>query len=230
MNDDYYENLQRVNPGFGKPRFSKIEIKHILISILVLALAFTLLYRNNYSVLLFFEYNLGNNLKYVGLFGMCLILVLVSFLFHEFGHKFVAQRFGLWSEFRMWPAGLVLTIVTSLLGFLFASPGAVMIAGNMDKSMNGKVSIAGPAVNIVLAAIGIVGILLTNYSGWVIFFLLLANLNAFLALFNLIPLPPLDGSKILPWNTVVWVVAIAIAAVELIYLWNFLPPLYWGTI
>ena len=80
MNDRYYDNLQRVNPGFGKPRFSRMEIRDILISVVVLAIAFTLLYRNS-SILGFFEYHLGSDMKYVGLFGLCFVLVVVSFLF-----------------------------------------------------------------------------------------------------------------------------------------------------
>ncbi|MBR4685394.1 MAG: site-2 protease family protein [Candidatus Methanomethylophilaceae archaeon] len=155
---------------------------------------------------------------YIVLFLFCLVLVVVSFLFHEFGHKFMAQKFGLWSEYRMWPAGLGITLVTSLLGFLFASPGAVVIMGNMDKEMNGKVSIAGPIVNIVLCVIGIVVFSLTTNTLTYIFFFMLANINAILALFNLIPIPPLDGSKIFAWNKVIWGIAIAIAAAEFILL------------
>ncbi|MBE6527566.1 MAG: Zn-dependent protease [Thermoplasmata archaeon] len=171
---------------------------------------------------------MGESSKYLGLFGLCFILVIVSFLFHEFGHKFVAQKHGLWSEFRMWPLGLGLTLLTAFLGFLFASPGAVYIYGNMDRNTNGKVSIAGPVVNIVLSAIGIAGCLLCNHSGAVVFFYLLAQLNAFLAAFNLLPIAPLDGSKILPWKKEVWIAAFAIAALELIYIMFAMPDLYWA--
>ena len=154
--------------------------------------------------------------------------VIFSFLLHEFGHKFTAQRAGLWSEYRMFPVGLVITLVSSFLGFLFASPGAVYIRGNMDDRTNGKVSIAGPIVNIILAAVGIAGCLAFNYSAMVVPMLLLANLNAFLAVFNLLPIPPLDGSKIFRWNIGIWIVTIAIAAVELIYVLKFMPTLYWA--
>ena len=140
----------------------------------------------------------------------------------------MAQRFGLWSEFRMWPMGLVLTFVTSLFGFLFASPGAVVIAGNVDAERNGKISIAGPVVNLVLGAIGLLGCLTINHSGWVIFFLMLGNLNSFLALFNLLPIPPLDGSKIIPWRLEVWIAAIALAGIEVYMMMFQIPTLYWA--
>ena len=228
MDDQYYENLTRVNPGFGRPRFSRKELMDILVAVIVLAVAFTLLYRNSDSILNFFEYHLGADMKYVGLFGLCFILVVVSFLFHEFGHKFMAQKYGLWSEFRMWPAGLLITLVSSMLGFLFASPGAVMIAGNVDKKKNAMISIAGPIVNIVFAVVGIIGCFTINHSGLVIFFLMLGNLNSFLALFNLLPIPPLDGSKIITWKPAIWIAAIAIAAVEVYVMLFCLPTLYWA--
>jgi len=225
MDDQYYDGLQRVNPGFGKPRFSKDELRDILISIIVLTIAFTLLFRDS-TLLYFFKIRLGESMGYIGLFGMCMILVVLSFLFHEFGHKFTAQKYGLWSEFRMWPAGLMLTLVTSFVGFLFAAPGAVMISGNMTREQNGKVSIAGPVVNIVLCAIGIVGWLLTNGTDFVIFFYMLTSVNAMLALFNLIPIPPLDGSKIISWNLAIWIIAIAIAAMEFVMMRFILPVPY----
>ena len=228
MDDQYYENLTRVNPGFGRPRFSRKELMDILVAVIVLAVAFTLLYRNSDSILNFFEYHLGADMKYVGLFGLCFILVVVSFLFHEFGHKFMAQKYGLWSEFRMWPAGLLITLVSSMLGFLFASPGAVMIAGNVDKKKNAMISIAGPVVNIVFAVVGIIGCFTINHSGLVVFFLMLGNLNSVLALFNLLPIPPLDGSKIITWKPAIWIAAIAIAAVEVYVMLFCLPTLYWA--
>ena len=221
MDDRYYDNLQRVNPGFGKPRFSKVELRDIAISLLVMAIAFTLLYRNNEYFLYYFRITLGEGMEYIGLFGLSLAIVVLSFLCHELGHKFTAQKHGLWSEFRMWPVGLIMTLVTPLLGVLFAAPGAVMIYGNMDNATQGKVSLAGPAVNMVLCLIAIGGCFLLNGTGWILLFLMMCHLNAFLAVFNLLPIPPLDGSKIYPWNTVIWVISLAIAAVELIAV------LYW---
>lgn len=227
--DDYYEIRVEPDPRSGRISFSKTEMRDITISVLVLALAFGLLYSRNSSILAYFKYYVGDGaVQYAGLFGLSLVLVVVSFLFHEFGHKFVAQKSGLWSEFRMSLPGLFLTIVTSFCGFLFAAPGAVCIAGNADKRTNGLISIAGPMVNVVMSVIGIAGCLLTNHSMYVMFFFLLANLNAFLALFNMLPVPPLDGSKIIRWNPVIWAAAIAMAAAELVYLRMFIPPLYWA--
>ena len=130
----------------------------------------------------------------------------------------------MWSEFRMYPFGLVLTLVTSICGFLFAAPGAVYIRGYADLEKNGRISMAGPIVNIVLAAISIAVVMLINDSPYwlndpqllvILVFTMLASLNSFLAIFNLLPIGPLDGGKILAWNKVVWGLMFVIAIIEI---------------
>ncbi len=223
MDEEY--RIIDANPKRGRSRFGKREIRDIAISMVVLAIAFMILYRDN-QIMGYLAYHLGNDLAWIALFATCLALVFFSFLLHELGHKIVAQNHGLWSEFRMYPAGLVLTLVTSMFGFLFAAPGAVMIAGYPDKEMNGRISIAGPIVNIVLAAIGIVGCIALNGSPIILFLLMFASLNSFLAFFNLLPIPPLDGSKIVTWNVAIYVIVIAVAILELVFLFKWMPPLY----
>lgn len=224
MMDETY----RIEPGKVRGRFSGEELRHIAVSIIVLSLAFTILYRNRGWIVDYFVRVSGSeNMAFVMLFLMCTVLVVVSFLFHELGHKFMAQKLGLWSEYRMFNMGLVLTLVSSLIGFLFAAPGAVMINGYIDKKTNGLISIAGPAVNIVLSAIGILGCLLLNGSPAIIFFFLLGTLNAALALFNLLPIPPLDGSKIIKWNPLIWVLTIAMAGLEFLLMQVMVTDLYY---
>ncbi len=224
MEDEYTIN---VTPKSGRSRFGGQELREIGVSMLVLSIAFMILYKDN-KIMDYLQYHLGEYGGWIGLFATCLVLVTFSFLLHEFGHKFVAQNYGMQSEFRMYPAGLFITLLTSLLGFLFAAPGAVYIQGYPDRKTNGIISIAGPAVNIVLAAIGIIGCLAFNHSPMVMFFVMFASLNAFLAFFNLLPIPPLDGSKIVTWNVAVYVAVIAMAAIELAYIWFLMPPLYIG--
>ncbi len=223
MEDEYTID---VTPGRRKSRFSKREISDITVAMIVLSVAFMLLYRNG-TIMRYLGQELGDVGKWVGLFATCLALVFFSFLLHELGHKFTAQNFGMRSEFRMFPAGLFITLITSVMGFLFAAPGAVMIEGRADKRENGIISIAGPAVNIVLAVVGIAGCLAFNYTPAVLFFLMFASLNASLALFNLLPIPPLDGSKIWQWNMPVYIVALVAAVLEMAYIYAWMPDLYY---
>jgi Zn-dependent protease len=101
----------------------------------------------------------------------------------------------------MWPTGLILALICSLFGFVFAAPGAVMIHPRTDiwggttltREKTGLISIAGPAMNLCLAIV----FLLLNMAYPMLVFSFVARINAWLAIFNLIPFGPLDGAKIL---------------------------------
>ena len=193
-------------------RFSQIELRDIAVSILALSLAFLLMFRSTDFVTAYFKFYLGD-LWAAGMFGMMVLIVVLSFFTHELGHKFTAQRMGLWSEYRMFPMGLIIAVLMSMFGFLFAAPGVVYIRGFVDKEQDGKISMAGPATNIVLAVVGLALAIALNGQPLMVPFYLLFILNASLALFNLLPFGILDGAKILRWNTAVWTLMIIIAGV-----------------
>ena len=216
------DGLRRVDPGYKTPRgqirFSKTELLHITAAIIVLSISFSVIMRNNTLVL-------GDptmNLVYI--VGFSFILVIFSFLVHELGHKFVAQKYNAWSEFRAYPFGLAFALIISLIaGFLFAAPGAVYTRGNINREMIGKISLAGPAVNFAIAAIAIL-ICFVLSEGTLIFviFAMLAYLNAFLGLFNMIPIPPFDGSKIVAWDIRIYIATAIVGAIEFAVVWMFI--------
>jgi Zn-dependent protease len=56
-----------------------------------------------------------------------------GFVLHELAHKFAAQRFGYQAAFKADMNGLFLTIIMSVMGFIIAMPGAVMISGRASQ-------------------------------------------------------------------------------------------------
>jgi len=136
-------------------------------------------------------------------FVLALIVITPAFVFHEMGHKYMAERVGLNSRFLLWETGLLISLILSLFHMLFLLPGAVYIYGGYpSKEDNGKISLAGPLVNILLAIIfGIMAITLPSFAP---LFWLAARLNLHLAFFNLLPIPPLDGFKVIQWNFLIW--------------------------
>ena len=196
--------MRQINYAAG--RYSATELKEIAISVLVLSVAFTVLlnFRNNMDILL--------------LFVISVAIVCTSFMLHELAHKFAAQKYGALAEYRMFPMGLVMALLFSFMGFIFAAPGAVYINGYIDNEKNGKISAAGPAVNIVVCMAAIALAMLTTGMLSSILWMM-ASINAFFALFNLLPIYPLDGSKVYRWNVPVYLMMIAAAIALLAIAW-----------
>ena len=201
---DDFNGAKQINTGYGQPVFGKTELRDITISIAVLTLAFTIILCDNKV----FDDFVLNFLFWI---LVSLILVICSFMLHEMAHKFTAQHFGAWSQYKMSPKGLILCLAISLLGILFAAPGAVYIDGYITKDQNGKISAAGPTVNVVLGIITLIIALLCGDSIICGIFWLFTYFNGFLAVFNMIPIPPLDGSKVIKWNVPVYIGIVACA-------------------
>jgi len=146
--------------------------------------------------------------------------LLLSFPVHEFSHAWAAYRLGdgtakLFGRLTLNPIvhfdplGGFLLLVSSLIGIGvgWAKPTPVNpINLRGGRRSEGLVAAAGPLSNLVLAVFG--GILFrplfANYHGGtgVDYYLLqviadFVVINIALLLFNFIPVPPLDGSKVL---------------------------------
>jgi Zn-dependent protease len=187
--------------------FSAIEVRDIIVAWLGLGLAFFL---SSVGVVNLLSGSGGRlALPALEIFIISLATVGSGFVLHELSHKFTAQRYGYWAEFRMWPTGLIFALLTSLFGIIFAAPGATYISGsNITESQNGKISVAGPLTNVLVALIFLPFMLFGQSLG--IFFGALGSegvfINVFLALFNLLPWGPLDGAKVFRWGKPQWAV------------------------
>jgi Zn-dependent protease len=185
------------------------ELRDIAVSALLLAFAFSIAMSGGiYAELSEITTTLPSALLGVSL----------GFVFHELGHRFTARRYGCFAQYQMWMGGLLLALGCSLLGFVFAAPGAVVIyqgARGLTYRSEGIISMAGPSANLLLSLMfGIVNFFCPAYV-----FELGAYINALLALFNLIPFSILDGAKIFRWNKGVWLAGV-VAGVVLLW-WIF---------
>lgn len=142
-------------------------------------------------------------------FILIAVPLLYSIIFHELAHGWVAYRMGdptarllgrlsLNPLKHLDPMG---TIMLFIFGFGWAKPVPVNFNNLRDRRMGMvMVSAAGIITNMFLAfaAFFLIRLLsLPSSSAPAVLLYFFARINIILAAFNLIPLPPLDGSKIL---------------------------------
>lgn len=178
------------------------EITDFVVSILALGLAF---------MFLFFEPDPVNYLAAV-------VLITVSFLPHELMHRSTARWMSCYARYRMWPFGLLLAVVSSFFGFVFAAPGAINLSSkyhdrygrysvDLSTQQRGLIAISGPLINLALAAVFLsllpISVLQFSLEG-VNLILLGAKINVYLAFFNLLPFGNLDGRDALSWSVFTW--------------------------
>lgn len=180
-------------------RFSQTEIIHLLISIAVLTIAFSFAFAPTRNP----TWTVSTFLSFI---PMAFLAIVTAFVFHELAHKYMGQKYGYWSEFRMFPQGLLFALVFGVFfGIVFAAPGAVQIYGNPGKKEYGHISLAGPLTNIVISLVFmIIAFSSTGMLQNTAYFI--GYINIFLALFNLLPFGPLDGRKVMSWRFDIWLV------------------------
>ncbi|MFA7253369.1 MAG: site-2 protease family protein [Patescibacteria group bacterium] len=138
--------------------------------------------------------------------------IIIGISFHEFAHAFVAYRCGdptakIEGRLSLNPLvhlDTVGTIMLLLVGFGWGKPVPVNPRYLKGKNDELKVAMAGILTNILIAFILGIPIRIANMSGILIdsssILVLLEyiiTINLGLAVFNLLPLPPLDGSHVL---------------------------------
>jgi Zn-dependent protease len=139
-------------------------------------------------------------------FFVLVTVLLYSVIFHEMAHGWVASRYGdntakysgrlsLNPLIHLDPIG---TLTLFLVGFGWAKPVPVNYS-NLTGSRKAIVSVAlaGCLTNIVIATIALILFKFLSNSFFGPILLIVAQINIILGSFNLIPIPPLDGSRVL---------------------------------
>ncbi len=192
-------------------RFDLREVTDLLISWIVLTIAFGA------------QALLAGSLVGLGVAGLA---VATAFVAHELSHRQVARRYGLYARYRAWYAGLALALIIALIStrffgstFVFAAPGAVYVVPlypAISPRAEARVAEAGPIANLAVAAALLVA---RSYLPlpWNYIASAVGNVNAWIAFFNLLPIPPLDGFKVIRTAPLDWVLMMA-AAVALYFI------------
>ena len=149
-----------------------------------------------------------------------LTILIFSAILHEIAHGYVAEHFGdptarLAGRLTLNPRNHIDPLMSILLPLMLILSGSPVIFGaakpvpidpfNLKEGRKdiALVALSGPLTNIVIAILAsflirFLPFLSTIFSSSVFYFLLsnIVQLNLLLAIFNLLPIPPLDGSKV----------------------------------
>lgn len=170
-------------------KFLRSELSSITIAVLSISLIFSYVFNDIFNLHIY------------------IIAVVFSFLVHELAHRYTARKFGVVAVFKLWPLGVLIGLILMFAKVIFVAVGAVVIypyrfgrwkfkETRITDTEMGIVAMSGILTNLVLAGI------FSVFPSWP--FTLFAAINAIIALFNLIPFPPLDGSKIFRWKPWLW--------------------------
>lgn len=153
------------------------------------------------------------DINFVRLFSVFAVLI-VSLTVHEAAHAWSADRLGdptarLLGRVSLNPAvhvDMVGTILFPLIALLTALPvlgwakpvpvNTVQLGSGWQQKFM-AIAAAGPASNLVIAAVAAVALRFSTEPSFTQVLLMTVNLNVFLAVFNMIPVPPLDGGNVL---------------------------------
>lgn len=134
------------------------------------------------------------------------ISILIALVFHELAHGYISHKLGDPTPSRdgrltlnpMAHLDLFGTICMIVFHFGWAKPVQINSQYYKNRKLGTVlVSLAGPCMNFILALIGTILITVLPETVFSLFLYYFISINTSLGVFNLIPIPPLDGSKVL---------------------------------
>jgi len=210
-------------------KFSPTEVRSIIISIVVLAF-----------IISFADWGPGEEVDlwygFINLINAILIVTL-SLLVHLSVKKIFALQMNYRAEYNLWTFGLLACLVLAFVStalfkntwWVLASGGIMLqhIAGHrlghfrydINYYEAGWISITGPIANIVLAIIfkGLSAFVYNSLIAKAITF------NLLFALYNALPIPPLDGSRMFYGTRLGYVMTFTFIVAAVILLWVDIP-------
>lgn len=158
-----------------------------------------------------------NPLAFVITIAVIIVPLFISITLHEWAHGYVAYKFGdmtpkLQGRLTLNPFAHLDPLGTLMLftiGIGWAKPVIIDPRNLSGKTQQMLVALAGPASNILLALIFafVLVYLQTTHHGAnsevfstiTMSLGIIIRINLILAIFNLLPIPPLDGSRVVSW-------------------------------
>ena len=205
-------NNKRKQRKSRRRRFSSTEVRDLIIACILVSLVGISMMgagRGIVTALQSFVFYITSPFWWVPV--AMILIFLLSFIGHELAHKFTAQHYGMWSEFRMNSMGYYLSAIAILFSVPIFGTGTVYTSGTSNREHNAKANLAGPLSNFILASVLIIVAIIaySTLSSVMLFNVLFLVqygiiINGILGVFNMIPIQPFDGATVKDWNKMVW--------------------------
>ena len=132
-------------------------------------------------------------------FKFAVAITAPAIILHELAHKFTALSFGMQATFQAAYFFLFLGLLMKLMnfGFIFIVPAYVSIIGRATPLESSLIAFSGPAVNLILWLLALLALKKNFFpKKYNTALLLTSKINMFLFIFNMLPIPGFDGSKV----------------------------------
>ncbi len=130
---------------------------------------------------------------------------LLAALTHELAHLALARLFGIKVEYRFWPAGSFLTLISSLLGNAFSVQGFLLeeIPQGIERWKVGLMKLSAPLLSTLI----MIAFALLYLSAPDPLYKIVYSISGVWAMAEILPFGSLDGKDIKSWNADIWALA-----------------------
>ncbi len=195
-------------------KFTKEEIRNLLISIIVISILFTINMTQKSG---------WTNPDIINILIITIIIFSISLIAKIYSQKYLARKYHYHIEYKIWGYGLIFALITMLLNIFVITPGYFKyglydrIATDEEKA---KIALIGPAINIIIAVIFLIALIILKSmmtTGIIKLAMLIGfYINTYMAVFNLIPFMALDGIKLFEYDMKMWIAPMIISVILLI--------------
>jgi len=142
------------------------------------------------------------------------LICLFAALMHEVTHRIFAHLYKIDMEYRFWPAGSALTLISSYLGNAFSVQAFILeeIPQNTPKWKVGLMKLSA----VLLSAFTMIGFAVLNLYSPNPIYKIIYTTSALWAMAEILPFGSLDGKDIIEWNRLVWEATFAFISISYI--------------
>ncbi|MFA5077602.1 MAG: hypothetical protein WC488_04205 [Candidatus Micrarchaeia archaeon] len=138
------------------------------------------------------------------------IICLIAGIAHELTHRIFAHFFKIRMEYRFWPAGSLVTLVSSFLGNAFSVQGFILeeIPKETERWKVGLMKLGAPLLsNGAMLLFAFINVIYPH-----VLFQIIYTTSALWAMAEMLPFSGLDGKDIKDWNFFVWLASFVFVA------------------